>query len=124
HAKEVERRLLSRRVSHGPEERSSQCGLRCAWLAISSRMEGRSCCGRQLNWAAICRLSITSHGTSKGRGVGSDWTECFPKRSAHQLVSWAREMALLMPPPTLKVATPDCSGYSICWATSLARSSG
>src|SRR5882724_7009595 len=40
-AKELEGRLLWRRVSHGAEERSSQFGLRCAWLAISSRMDGR-----------------------------------------------------------------------------------
>src|SRR5215216_1900091 len=92
-AKQVEGRLLSRRVSHGAEERSSQCGLRCAWLAISSRMDGRLRVGRQLNWAVVCPLSITNHGTSKERGVGSDSTKCFSKRSAHQLVSSAREMA-------------------------------
>src|SRR5438132_895849 len=34
---------------HYGEESSSQCGLRWAWLAISSRMEGRSRFGRQLN---------------------------------------------------------------------------
>src|SRR5437762_10341472 len=113
-AKELEGRLLSRWVSHGAEDTSSQCGLRCAWLAISSRMEGRSRFGCQLNWAIVCRLSITSHGTSKGRGVGSDSTECFPKRSAHQLVSWARDMAFPVPPPTLNVVTPDWPEYSIC----------
>src|SRR5438552_10740503 len=101
-AKQLEGRL-SRRVSHGAEERSRQFGLRCAWLAISSRIDGRSRFGRQLNWAAICRLSITSHGTSKERGVRSDSSECFPKRSAHQLVSCARDMALAAPPPTLNV---------------------
>jgi len=47
--KELERRLLSRRACHGAEDRSSQCGLRCAWLAISSRIEKRSRFGRQLN---------------------------------------------------------------------------
>src|SRR5947208_3548186 len=92
-AKELEGRLLSWRVSHGAEERSSQCGLHCAWLAISSRMDGRSRFGRQLNWAAICRLSITSQGTSKERGVRSDSSECFPKRSAHQLVMDNRQIA-------------------------------
>src|SRR5438094_8109172 len=92
-AKELEGRLLSRWVSHGAEDTSSQFGLRCAWLAISSRMEGRSRFGRQLNWAVVSRLSITSHGTSKERCVGSDSTECFPKRSEHELVRWARDMA-------------------------------
>src|SRR6266700_2984497 len=122
YAKELEGRLLSWRVSHGAEERSSQCGLHCAWLAISSRMDGRSRFGRQLNWAAICRLSITSHGTSNGRGAGSDSIECFPKCSEHQLVSWAREMALAAPPPTLNIVTCGFWEYSICCATSSAKS--
>src|SRR5437773_6920100 len=36
----LERLLLGREIGHGGEERSSQCGLPSAWLAISSRTDG------------------------------------------------------------------------------------
>src|SRR5262245_10431550 len=121
---QLKRLLLGWEIVHNGEERSNQPGLRSACLAISSRMDGRSRLGRQSNSPPVCALSITSHGTSKARDVGSDSIKCFPKRFAHQSVSWASEIALTAPPPTLKIRGSLSAECLNCNETSSARSSG
>src|SRR5690242_10396676 len=123
-AQELQWLLLGWGIGHNGEERSNQPGLRSACLAISSRMDGRSRLGRQSSSPVVCALSITSQGTSKARGVGSGSIECFPKRFAHQSVSWASDIALVAPPPTLKIRGSLSGECSNCNETSSARSSG
>ena len=61
-------------------ERSSQSGCAWAWAAISSRMADVGVCGCHCQRRVALAWSSTIHGMSKGRGVVSAATACFPKR--------------------------------------------